>query len=264
MTRLHSPAAVDLVVETRGEVSLAAPDYARTKLQALLERVDEPVLAARVRLTQEANHAIAKPSLAQATVQLRGRPVRAHVAAATMREAVDLLQQRLRTRIERVRHHRDQDRHAATALPAGAPFWGNAREHRPTHLPRGAQERRVVRHKSYSLSRQTPWAAVFELEAMDYDFHLFTDSGTGRDSVVHRAPESGGYGLLCSGAVPESVLGLSVSPCAAPELTAGEAVERLDLSGRPFVFFTDAATGRGNLLYHRYDGHYGLITPVQE
>ena len=68
----------------------------------------------------------------------------------------------------------------------------------PAGRPRGAQERRVVRHKSYSLSRQTPWAAVFELEAMDYDFHLFTDSGTGCDSVVHRAPESGGYGLLCS------------------------------------------------------------------
>ncbi|WP_157536105.1 hypothetical protein [Kitasatospora mediocidica] len=24
----------------------------------------------------------------------------------------------------------------------------------------------------------------------------------------------------------------------------------------------DAATGRGNVLYHRYDGHYGLITPA--
>jgi hypothetical protein len=46
MTRLQSPAAVHVVVETRGEVSLAAPDYARTKLQALLARVDEPVLAA--------------------------------------------------------------------------------------------------------------------------------------------------------------------------------------------------------------------------
>jgi hypothetical protein len=29
------------------------------------------------------------------------------------------------------------------------------------------------------------------------------------------------------------------------------------------VFFADETTGRGNVLYHRYDGHYGLITPVE-
>jgi ribosome-associated translation inhibitor RaiA len=264
MSHLPSPPAADVAVETRGEVSLAAPDYARTKLLALLERVEEPVLSVRVKLTQEANHAVGKPSLAQATVELRGRPVRAHVAAATMREAVDLLQHRLRTRIERVRHHQDHDRHATTAAQSGSQSWGHAHEHRPARLPRDAEERSVVRHKSYSLMRQTPWAAVFELEAMDYDFHLFTDATTERDSVVHRLPEHGGYGLLCSGAAPESLLGLKVSPLAAPELTAHQAIDRLDLSGQPFVFFTDAATGRGNLLYHRYDGHYGLITPAQE
>ncbi|MFI8458033.1 sigma 54 modulation/S30EA ribosomal C-terminal domain-containing protein [Kitasatospora sp. NPDC085464] len=48
-----------------------------------------------------------------------------------------------------------------------------------------------------------------------------------------------------------------------PELTVAEAVSRLDLTGLPFVFFTDTATGRGNVLYHRYDGHYGLITPAR-
>ncbi|MEV7189390.1 sigma 54 modulation/S30EA ribosomal C-terminal domain-containing protein [Kitasatospora sp. NPDC093102] len=48
-----------------------------------------------------------------------------------------------------------------------------------------------------------------------------------------------------------------------PCLTGAQARVRLDLSGLPFVFYTDAATGRGNVLYHRYDGHYGLITPAE-
>jgi hypothetical protein len=30
----------------------------------------------------------------------------------------------------------------------------------------------------------------------------------------------------------------------------------------PFLFFIDAAPGRVSVLYHRYDGHYGLITPA--
>ena len=36
---------------------------------------------------------------------------------------------------------------------------------------------------------------------------------------------------------------------------------RLELSGLPFVFFVDRHTDVGCVLYIRYDGHYGLITP---
>ncbi|MEU8511076.1 sigma 54 modulation/S30EA ribosomal C-terminal domain-containing protein [Kitasatospora sp. NPDC048722] len=115
----QSRPAVDVEVTTRGAVSQAAPGYARAKVGAVLGRIHEPVLGVRVKLTQEAHHAIVRPSVAQVVVDLDGRPVRAQVAAATMQEAVDL-----------------------------------------------------------------------------------------------------------------------------------------------FVFFTDAATGRGNVLYHRYDGHYGLVTPT--
>jgi hypothetical protein len=28
------------------------------------------------------------------------------------------------------------------------------------------------------------------------------------------------------------------------------------------LFFVNAGTGRGNLIYYRYDGHYGLIAPA--
>ncbi|TQF02808.1 HPF/RaiA family ribosome-associated protein [Kitasatospora acidiphila] len=260
MNRLQTAPATDVLVETRGEVTLAAPDYARTKILAVLGRLDEPVVAARVKLTQEPNHAMAKPSLAQAVVDLNGRPVRAHVAAATMQEAVDLLQDRLNARIARVRGHREHHRHHATA-PVGLPD-GARHEHRPQRHARSGQERRIVRHKSYSLARQTPWEAVFELEAMDYDFHLFTDAASGVDSVVHRDPSDDGYRLATAAPQAEPVPGLPVSTLAVPRLAVADAVACLDLSGLPFVFFTDAATDRGNVLYHRYDGHYGVITPV--
>ncbi|MGW2372631.1 sigma 54 modulation/S30EA ribosomal C-terminal domain-containing protein [Kitasatospora sp. NPDC001683] len=93
-------------------------------------------------------------------------------------------------------------------------------------------------------------------------FHLFTDAASGRDSVVHRDPADGGYRLATAEPHAEPVPGLPLSTFGAPRLAVAEAVARLDLGGLPFVFFTDAATGRGNVLYHRYDGHYGLITPV--
>ena len=47
-------------------------------------------------------------------------------------------------------------------------------------------------------------------------------------------------------------------------LTEAEARARLELSGEPFVFYLDPDTGRGRVLYLRYDGHYGQITAAAE
>jgi hypothetical protein len=57
-------------------------------------------------------------------------------------------------------------------------------------------------------------------------------------------------------------LPLTISSQPAPCITIDEAVVRLGILGLPFLFFIDAAHGRASVLYHRYDGHYGLITPA--
>ena len=44
-----------------------------------------------------------------------------------------------------------------------------------------------------------------------------------------------------------------------PSLTDAEARTRLAADGEPFVFYLDTVTGEGRVLYHRYDGHYGLL-----
>lgn len=48
----------------------------------------------------------------------------------------------------------------------------------------------------------------------------------------------------------------------AARLTVTEAEERLEAFRQPFLFFVNSQTGRGNLIYHRYDGHYGLVEPA--
>ncbi|MBW1649997.1 MAG: ribosome-associated translation inhibitor RaiA [Deltaproteobacteria bacterium] len=40
-----------------------------------------------------------------------------------------------------------------------------------------------------------------------------------------------------------------------------EAVMQFDIEGGNFLVFTNAKTGRVNVVYHRNDGHYGLIQP---
>jgi len=262
----------EIVVQTSGPMPRTSPDYARDKIAALARHVSQPILHARVRLTRRPDPAVERPAIAQANLDLDGRLVRAQVAAVTMREAIDALQDRLRNRIERLEPHW-QARRGGVPRPAepGAaapPEWRHASEpaHRAEYFPRPIEQREVVRHKTFALAVESFDEAVLELESMDYDFHLFNDVETGQDGVIYRAGPTG-YRLaeihgLTDGHGPTAVP-LTYSPHDAPVLTRAEAIRRLDLTGLPFVFYANPQTGRGAVVYHRYDGHYGLITPSE-
>ncbi|MDI2124786.1 HPF/RaiA family ribosome-associated protein [Yinghuangia seranimata] len=266
MKNRSTPVVVpEIKVEAQGDLPRGADEYARGKIAALLESVREPVLFARVRLTQTRNPATERPAVAQAGVDVNGRQARAQVAAATMTEAVDLLQDRLARQLDRLRQ--DWQARRGTLPKPGPGQWRHGAEpaHRPDHFPRPAHEREVVRHKSYSLARETPDEAGFEMETMGYGFHLFTDLATGEDSVVYRTGPTG-WRLAQVHPQPDrlgpTAVPMTVSPQAPPRLDVAGAKVRLEETGQPFVFFVDTTTGRGNVLYHRYDGHYGLITPA--
>ena len=100
------------------------------------------------------------------------------------------------------------------------------------------------------------------MDAMDYEFSLFVDVDTGLDAVLYRTgPDT--FRLAATGPLPDPGEDwLTVSPHQAPRLRLTEAVAELDITGRPFLFFVDADRGRANVLYHRIDGNYGLITPA--
>jgi hypothetical protein len=243
----------------------ATADYARQKVGALLGQIHQPVLFARVRVTRLGNPALEQPVVAQANLDINGRLVRAQVAAPTVTEAVDALEATLRGRLERAAGHWEARR--------GRRYHHDPHEWRhgdpPSELrpwfPRPAQERQIIRHKSFTLPCCTADEAAIEMDELDYEFHLFTEQGSGQDSVLYRAGPTG-YRLAQLAPRPDLVtpggLPVTISEQPAPLLTTDEAIQRLSLAGLPFVFYLDADHARGRLLYHRYDGHYGLITPA--
>jgi ribosome-associated translation inhibitor RaiA len=245
-----------------GPVPAELPELAREKVGAVLRHVGEPVLAAHVLLAIAPDPAVARPAIAAATVSVNGRLVRAEAAAETMRDAVDELASRLQVQLGRVWQ----------GQPAGRPAVRGRRRHGPTADPETGG-RPVIRHASVAAGPESPAAAAAELEQLGYDFHLFTDELTGQDTVIYRTPD--GYRVAFarpassapaaspeSGAerVPESRI--TVSAHAAPRLSVGEAITRLENLGQPFVFFVDVATGRGAVLHYRLDGSYGLVVPA--
>lgn len=217
-------------------------------LEVLLDvasHAPRPVLHARMTLRLHPDPALERPAVAKASLDVGGRPVRAHVAAEQMREAIDLLERRLRRNLESLEELRRARRRKRAAVPPGEWRHGNQPAERPAYFPRPPEERELVRRKTFAPSELTPEEAALELQLLDHDFHLFTNAETGEEDVVHRRADG--------------TIGIERGP--APAMLLEEATERLDLSGDPFVFFTDPQTRRGQLLYVRYDGHYGLIEP---
>jgi ribosomal subunit interface protein len=246
---------VEVSVTTRGEVPEAAKEYATDKISQLARLTDKPILFAQVKLTLEPNPARERPALAEATLDVNGHQVRAHVAAGRFEEAVDLLESRLRRNISKSAERVDRDtvRHTPVDGPS----------HRPEHLDRPVDEREVVRHKTFALQPMRWDEAAFDLEVLGHDFYLFTDLDTGAECVVCHS-ETGGTEVMpgddAASVALHQVSDLTVGPVA-PVLRLDEAEERLDVGHEPFVFFLDADTLRGNVVYRRFDGHYGLITP---
>lgn len=184
-------ANTNLQISVGRHVSAAATDYAREKISWALEYASEPVLSARVWLVGHLDPAVADPIVAQANVNIGGRALRAQVTAASTREAIDPLAARLPGRPQRLswrweplrgNHFSAEPRvwhHGATPCP------------RLPYFPRPIEDREIWRRKSFPLASETCDEAANDMALLDYEFHLFTGSGSGQDSVLYRAGQTG-------------------------------------------------------------------------
>lgn len=235
-----------------GDVETTSIEYATKRLETVLDQIGAPVLFVQAKLTQAADPARERPARARATIDVNGDLVRGQVRATTMTEAIDLLADRLRDQLqhrsERRRARRQRGGRADTAAP-------------PTNHDRAPDEREIVRQKTFAIVPADVDEAIADLVELDYDFFLFLDAETGSDALIERADD--GYRLTRTREPePAAALppGVAVTNHAVPTATVQEIAIRLGDGGEPFVFFVDAATQRGSVLYRRDDGDYGLLT----
>lgn len=251
MTLTKNP--VPVAVTLRGNIGEYAGKYARDKVATALRVAHGPVLAAHVVLDWRHNPAADNHAIAEASANVDGLMVRAKTAAPTMPEAVDALEYRLRRQLAQLQD-RNRTRHRRTAIRAEHEWrHGDLPRQQVPYFPRSEEGREVVRRKSFASTPMTLDEAAYDMELLDHDFFLYRDADTGRPALVQRLPE-GGYAV--QGPEPDASGTKASQP---PSLTEGQARTRLEANGEPFVFYLDADSGAGCVLYHRYDGHYGLI-----
>jgi hypothetical protein len=247
------------------EIGDAAVAYARRKVYAAARTAPAPVLFGRVKIRRETNPSIERPIVVAASLDVDGHLVRARAAGHTTTEALGILEERLRRQLLHA-HQRIaflRRRRTGVAAPGG---WrhGDEPTARPGFFPRPPDEREVIRTKTFSLDRCTPEDAVVQMETLDHDFYLFADSATGGDAVVKRLPDGDYEVSRARGHEEETqdIMGLPTGP-RPPTLTLESAVELLNDTNEPFLFFVDVETSRGAVLYRRIDGHYGVVQAEQ-
>lgn len=257
---------VRLAVSAGEGVPASVVDYATTKLRHLASHERAPILFGEVRLTLEPNPARERPATAEAVLVVNGDPVRAHVAAHDLPEAVDLLEDRMARRLER---HRRRGTDRARRLHGHEDHeWrhGDAPGHRPEYFDRPPDDRRLVRRKSFTMGEMTCDEAADTLDLLGHDFLLFANLTTGADAVVFYGDDDGLELIDASGRsdaiAADTVAPVRLSHHGTPRCSTQEAVVQLDVDVLPFVFHVDPNSGRGSVVYRRYDGHYGVITPA--
>lgn len=238
--------AADFRLEGKGNVPAKELEHAEKMLDKVLKLVDEPVLSAKALLADRPNNHIDHRCEAEASLRFRGDWVRARTFAPTMTEAIDGLKGKLRSQL---RHRADRRRTESIRKATDAGEWRHSSRptDRPPFFDRPADERELVRHKTFSTPSSTAEEAFWDMTQLDYDFFLFTDEATGADSVVSLGADD----------VESTVKSVED----APDLRVDEAIDWLGNFGGGFVFFRNRETGRGCVVYRRYDGHYGLLTP---
>ena len=249
--------SIDLVVE--GPVHDRELALVRDRLTKLMDSATQPVRSARCKISV-IDHATERPVSASASIDINGTVVRAHVGAREVSEALDALTLRLRRQIGQVTdHHR---RKTLTKEKFASWHHGDPPAARPDAFDRDPDDRALVRHKSYTTDLASIEEALWDMYSLDYDFFLFTEVSTGVDCLL--ATTEDGVALhpkVMTPAIDATDAVGRVETVAAPILSVSEAIARLSAGNERFVFFDNRSTGRGNVLYLRYDGHYGLITP---
>lgn len=239
----------DVVVIVRGQLPKLEGERIAGAVGRLLARFR---LGGGARIRVSAANCGSGPMLVQVNLTIAQRPVRMQTMTrgrGDVLPAVVRLEQQIRT---------------VTTTPRHRPWPDPARP--PLAVPVPGD---IVRRKVFPLTTTDPSTAAAAMDALDFDAYLFTHAGTGADAVVYRAAPTGlRLAHQYRTRSPLSIRGaedlpsiFSVDQHPAPSLTTEQAVDHLCGHGMPFLFFTDPARERGHLLYRRYDGDLGLVTP---
>lgn len=177
------------------DVTDAVRDYAQQKIGRVSKIIDQDTMTAEVVLRHEKNPKIGKPDVAEVTVHMKGRAVRAEEAAADMYAALDLASDKLALQLRKYKTKLLEKRDNGAVRLKTAPGDSQLPEPMEVELESEEFEPRIVREKSLDMKPMTEDEAILQLELLGHDFFVFQHAETDSVSVLYRRAD-GDYGLI--------------------------------------------------------------------
>jgi ribosome-associated translation inhibitor RaiA len=252
-------------------VELHVPaDLPRSERREILERferlarsTDDPIEGVRITLRRPETRAARLRWVADASLVLNGRRLASHSTGSSAPQAAKKAAGRLDRQIRRVADVPVALRNDRRAIQSALAHAAHERRHRPRPSRKRPDLRDVIPLRTAYPLPESTLDAVADLLDLDLEFLLFRHARTGEDVVVHRR-DDGRIGLLHP---PGSSLA-SENDIVVPEpsrygqpIPFATARDEMDVLEHRFLYFVDAADGRGKVLYLRHDGDYGLVEP---
>jgi ribosome-associated translation inhibitor RaiA len=250
---VHAPD--DLPRSERGEI--------RERFARLARYTDEPIRELRLTIRHPETRTARLRWVADASLVLNGRRLAAHTAHRDAVKAAKEAANRLERQMHRVADTPVALRNDRRTIQSGLAHLEHEHRHRPRATLKRPDLRDIIpRRTAYPLPEST-LDAVADLLDLDLEFLLFRHARTGEDVVVYRR-DDGRLGLLHppgSALADENDIVVPKPSRFAQPIPLAKARDEMDVLNHRFLYFIDAADGRGKVLYLRHDGNYGLVEP---
>ncbi|MFK8025413.1 MAG: HPF/RaiA family ribosome-associated protein [Ilumatobacter sp.] len=256
--RLDDSNLIDTTISTSGRVSDDEQEHAADAVSAALSDIDESVLRCVLRLEHATDPHHVRLATARFSVDLGRARFHAHADAETLAAAIDLaagrLHEQLRRHVDRIQDARRRGDSLTSLDDAEA-----ARTRWPL-IERATRE--LVERHPLGPPESTVDEARFDLDALGFDFHPFVETYSSVDAIVRRIDDTVTVQFSTDpvdARTLEAADGIEIDDRPVPELSVDQARELLALGELDHVFFREAISRRGAVVYRRYDGHDGLI-----
>ena len=255
--------SVPVEIHAPDELPDALQAEIRERLAGLARVTNEPIQDVRLTLRRPETRVARSRWVADASLLLNGRPLAAHATGQDAAQAAKAVVGRLRRQIRRVADAGTALRNEPRAIEKALAGLAERHERRPKPRLKPPELRDILPRRTAYPFPETTLDAAADLLDLDLEFLLFRHARTGEDVVVYRR-DDGRIGLLHppgSALADENDL-VVPEPSRYPQpVPLSKARDEEDVLGQRFLYFIDAADGRGKVLYLRHDGNYGLVEP---
>ena len=167
-------------------------EYITSKVENLKtysERVDDESTKVSVDVETRNSKISDKDISIQITMYVPNAVIRAEVDSTTVEEGVDIAVEKLKKQIERYKTKQNRRDSSGKWIPSSTLEDISATQGGGEGIPK------VAKRKHFNLTQMHEEEAVEQLELLEHDFYAFSNTDTGKYSVVYKR-EDGSYGML--------------------------------------------------------------------